>query len=123
LPKPGTKKAAPEHKARERLSLILLRHPLRNNRDILSTRTLGTLAFVVIYNLALTKALVSGSLDGRMVEENISTLAFDESKTLVRQLLNRTLRHFATPKTKNDRRNDRPRVNATAKPKRWWEAK
>jgi len=35
------------------------------------------------------------------MEENISTLALNETKTFVSQLLNRTLRHQATPQNKN----------------------
>jgi hypothetical protein len=35
------------------------------------------------------------------MEENISSLSLNETKTFVSQLLNRTLRHSATPQNKN----------------------
>jgi len=35
------------------------------------------------------------------MEEDISTLTLNETKTFVSQLLNRTLRHQATPQNKN----------------------
>jgi hypothetical protein len=75
---------------------LLDREPvaLGDRLDVLSALALGALSFGVRDGLAFVEAVVTGALDRRRVEENISPLALDESKTLVRQLFDRSLRHF-----------------------------
>jgi hypothetical protein len=61
--------------------------------DVLGTLALRAVAFGIGNGLTFMKAVVTVSAYGRRVEENISPLAFDEAKTLVRQLFDRSLRH------------------------------
>jgi len=69
---------------------------LGQDLDVFRTSPLGALPFRVLYFLSFAEALIALALDCGTVEEDISPLALDESKTLFSQLLNSTLRHFAS---------------------------
>jgi hypothetical protein len=64
--------------------------------DVLGAWTLGALAFLVFYRLALVKITEGAALDRRLVEKELTVLALDEAEALVRyQFLNRYLCHRA----------------------------
>ena len=58
---------------------------------VLGTRSLGTTTFVVFDGLTFAQIVESAPFDRRMVEEQFSRLALNETETLFRQLLDRTL--------------------------------
>lgn len=63
---------------------------------VFRTRALGATAFGVFDGLAFAEAIVSASFDRRVVEEEFSAFTLNESEPFFRQLLDSTLRHFAT---------------------------
>jgi hypothetical protein len=75
--------------------LVCCWNVLRDDLHVLGTGTLRALAFGVLHLLTFAEVVEVGfTFDSRAVEEDVSSLPLDETKTLVRQLLNRTLRHF-----------------------------
>src|SRR5215218_10202153 len=63
--------------------------------DVLGPRSLGAAAFRVLDLLALVEVVVVRALQGRHVEEEVAPPSrVDEPETLVRQLLDRALRHL-----------------------------
>jgi hypothetical protein len=73
---------------------------LTDDANILGARTLRSFAFGVFDELAFGQAFIASAFDAGRMEEDLSLVALDEAETLIRQFLDRTLRHFEhTPGT------------------------
>ena len=65
-----------------------------DHADVLSARALGPTTFVLRDRLPFAQVLEASTFDGRHVEEHVGAAAIrDETKTLISQTLDRTLRH------------------------------
>jgi hypothetical protein len=74
--------------------------------DVFGAWTFGAAALLELDSLAFAQLFDRGSIESRMVEEQLTTLSLNEPETLVHdQLLDRTLRHVrhSSQKSKNEK--------------------